>query len=153
MAENIHNFLENYFVEHELKRTDDVVRYVQYIISNNGVETDLSNLSDGIRNAVFRLKNWYESQQIRPPEVGNIVVFTDYFGEPHVVVKITRVECVLYKDFTSEMALAAGVEDGNVETWKTTKHDMIVADCNQSDITFHENIEIMAVWFDKLYPS
>lgn len=153
MADQIHKFLEKYFVENGLHRGHQNVRYVQFSLSNNAADDNFPKLYSGKKYALFRIKQWFASQNITLPEIDDIVVLTGYYGEPRAVVKLTQVEIVAYKDLTKEMALAAGVADGSVEAWKKSRHKYIEADCNSIDIIFNEDIEIMAAWFDLLHPK
>lgn len=153
MANDIQNFLENYFLESGLSRGHENVRYLQYLLTDGHSPASFDDLYSGKKNAAFRVREWYISQGIRVPEVDHVVVFTGFFGEPHAVVKITRVETVVYKDITPEMALASGVEGGDVAVWKNTRHEAILADCDTINVTFDERIELMAMWFDLLHPN
>lgn len=153
MADDIHKFLESFLGEQGLHRSHENVIYVQFLLSSDEANYNFNNIFSGKRTALFRLKDWFASQNIPLPQIGYIIVLTDYFGQPHAVVKITDIKTVAYKDFTQKMALAAGVEGGDLDIWRTTRHAAILADCEAMKITFYEDIEIMAMWFDLLYPQ
>lgn len=153
MATGIHKFLANLFEQENLHRTHERVRYVQFVLSDDESGDNLADLISGKKTALFRLKPWLLSQKVPQPLVGDYMVLTDFYGEPHVVVKISKLETILYKEFNKEHAIASGIEDGDVEVWRKTKHAMIVADCESINITFDENVELEAMWFERLYPQ
>lgn len=153
MADDIHEYLSDFLEVQGLHRSHDDVLYVQFLLSNNELDNSFVQIYSGKRKAIFRLKDWFQSQNIPLPKVDSIVVLTDYFGEPHSVVRITEIEKVAYKSFTSKMALAAGVEDGDLDIWRDTRRKAIEADCDAIKIAFNEDVEIMAMWFELLYPA
>ncbi|MBL1419173.1 MAG: ASCH domain-containing protein [Alphaproteobacteria bacterium] len=153
MAIDIQKFLEIFLDERGLHRTHEKVLYVQFILSSDEADYSFKNVFSGKRSAMFRIKQWFTSQDMSIPEIGYIIVLTDYFGQAHAVVEITDIKTVTYKNFTQEMALAAGVEGGDLDVWRATRQAAIMADCEAMKIVFHEDIEIMAMWFDLLYPQ
>lgn len=152
MTDDIHIFLKNLFEESNLHRTHPKVNYVQLELALSDHNNDFNNLLSGKRTAVFRLKQWFVAQKMQPPDIDNILIFTDFYGEPRAAVKVTKVETVIYKEFTKELAMASGVEAGCVDTWKSSRKPHIVADCERIDMTFSEDIEIVAIWLKLLHP-
>lgn len=152
MAEDIHKFLESFLDENGMHRTHKNVIYVQFLLFEDEANHNFKNIFSGKRNAIFRLKDWFVSQNMPIPQIGYIIVLTDYFGQAYAVVKITDIKTVAYKNFTQEMALAAGVEGGDLDIWRSTRHEAILADCDSMEVVFHQDIEILAMWFDLLYP-
>lgn len=153
MADDIHEFLKSFLEEQGLHRSHENVLYVQFLLSNDELDNSFVHIYSGKRKAIFRLKDWFQSQNIPLPKEGTVIVLTDYFGEPHSVVRIIEIEQVAFKNFTSEMALAAGVDGGDLNLWRETRRETIKADCETIKIDFNDDVEILAMWFDLLYPT
>lgn len=148
---DIYKFLENYFAENGLSKTDENVRYLEHNFVENDVEEKRKLLSGEMR-AVFKIRAWLDAQELEPLGEGGILVLADQYGQAFAVVKVADIEIVKYKDVSQKLARSFMIGDGSVESWKDCCHDFLNLECGQLKVDFNADTEILVTWIDLIYP-
>lgn len=153
MNDGIHIFLEAYFVENGLYRSDEAVQYVPFLLTDEQADEDFINLLAGKKRASYRVKKWFTDQNLNQPKAGYIWVFTDLHGLPQAVMKIKSTETIAYGAMTQNISQAIGLGDGSVATWRVKSRKFIQSECETLNIDFNDDTEILISWYDTLYPE
>lgn len=153
MADELQTFLDDYFRENSINRSDAGVRYMYFAYTEADSDEDLANTLSGKKTAGFGVKQWYDIHMAQITPIGKILVITDYHGVANAVVRVVRFETVAYKNFTPEMSAAIGLGDGSLETWRVKRHNLIERDCEETGVEFNDDMELVVFWFEMLYPQ
>ena len=61
---------------------------------------------------------WYEKNNEKLPEIGNMYIVTDWNGKAKAIIEVTKIRKVPYNEITPEFARIEGEGDKSLEYWQ-----------------------------------
>lgn len=120
---------------------------------------DSASLADELADLVLRgVKRatagslWsYEDQGIRPPQVGDLSIVTDWAGQPLCVIETRSVEIVPFGEVTAEFAAIEGEGDGSLSYWRQAHRRYFERECSRAGRQFSESMMLACEQFAVVY--
>lgn len=107
----------------------------------------------GEKRATCSLDVWYSEQGETMPEVGHLMVVTNWDGEPICIVETTSVSKCKYNEVTAEFAALEGEGDKTLSWWKEAHWDFFSKECQELNITPSEDMLLVLEQFQIVYPK
>lgn len=105
----------------------------------------------GEKTASCSMDYWYSHKGETMPEIGHLLVVTDWQGEPKCIVEITSVEKCRYKDVTQEFAAAEGEGDKTLAWWHQAHWRFFSLECEELGIEPTEDMLLVLERFKVVY--
>lgn len=105
----------------------------------------------GEKTASCSMDYWYSHKGETMPEIGHLLVVTDWQGEPKCIVEITSVEKCRYKDVTQEFAAAEGEGDKTLAWWRQAHWRFFSLECEELGIEPTEDMLLVLERFKVVY--
>lgn len=105
----------------------------------------------GEKTASCSMDYWYSHKGETIPEIGHLLVVTDWQGEPKCIVEITSVEQCRYKDVTQEFAAAEGEGDKTLAWWRQAHWRFFSLECEELGIEPSEDMLLVLERFKVVY--
>lgn len=105
----------------------------------------------GEKTASCSMDYWYSRKGETMPEIGHLLVVTDWQGEPKCIVEITSVEKCRYKDVTQEFAAAEGEGDKTLAWWRQAHWRFFSLECEELGIEPTEDMLLVLERFKVVY--
>lgn len=87
------------------------------------------------------------------PEVGQLLVVTNWQGTPICIVEITSVTECQYNEVTPEFAAAEGEGDKTLTWWRKMHWDYFSNECAELGVTANEEMLLVLERFKVVYPA
>lgn len=123
-----------YFCDNE----EDANELAQLVVSGKKRATASSVLS-------------YEYEKEPLPQVGDLNIITDFFDQPMCIVETTKVNIVLFKDVTPEMAALEGEGDLSLKYWREGHKRFFSRECEEFGEEFSEDMPVVFEQFKVVY--
>ncbi|MCH1920720.1 ASCH domain-containing protein [Shewanella sp. A3A] len=107
----------------------------------------------GEKTATCSLNIWYSEQGETMPEVGHLLVVTNWNGEPVCIVEITSVSKCKYSEVTAEFAASEGEGDKTLSWWKKAHWDFFSKECEELNVSLSEEMLLVLERFKRVYPQ
>ncbi|KJS14276.1 MAG: RNA-binding protein [Peptococcaceae bacterium BRH_c8a] len=91
----------------------------------------------------------YDRQSI--PKEGDHSVITDWNGNAKCIVKTIKVQIILYKEITEEMAQIEGEGDLSLEYWKRVHDTYFIKECMRLNKHFTDEMPVVFEEFEVVY--
>lgn len=154
MDERSQKYLDNYLsvlpLEEAEKYTSFSAGYFCADEYNANVCADLILRRE--KQASCSLEYWYSHEGETRPEVGQLLVVTNWQGEPVCIVELTSVSECKYKDITEEFAKAEGEGDKTLRWWRETHWEFFAQECAELGIHPSEEMLLVLERFKVVYP-
>ena len=126
----------------------------EYFFNTQKEADKLANLvKEGKKTATCSLKFAYEKDTtLIKPEVGNLLIVTDFHSNPMVIVETISVQVRRFSDVDSEFAYLEGEGDRSLEYWQRTHRDFFTQECVAYNLKFNEEILLYLEKFKVVYP-
>ena len=105
------------------------------------------------KTATCSLDIWYSEQGEAMPEVGHLMVVTNWGDEPICIVEITSVSKCKYNEVTAEFAASEGEGDKTLSWWKEAHWDFFSKECEELGISPSEDMLLVLEQFRRVYPQ
>ena len=151
MNDDLCAFLDVYLHENGLSKNGDKVKFVHFSNNEEDSTEDLTNLLAGRKHAAFKIKDWFDKQELKHADVGTVLVFADYYGVAMAIVKVREREFVTYGNITERITKAIAIGDGSIDTWKAKRERYIRSNCEVLNTDFNNDLEMIIFWFDIIY--
>ncbi len=106
----------------------------------------------GIKTATCGLKYWYEEGGEEMPQVGHLVVVTDWDGNPTSIIEITSVTESRFSQVTQKFAHAEGEGDRTLNWWRKAHWDFFSEECRKEGIPLSKEMPLILERFKVVYP-
>ena len=106
----------------------------------------------GIKKATASNLLSYEVEGERMPEVGDLSIVTDWYGNPHCVIETTRISLIPFKDMTYDICKREG-EDENLESWRNNHLKFFKTEAEELGFTFTEDMIVVFEDFEVVYTN
>ncbi len=137
-------------VEHERIK----VITVEYFCNSKKEADELAQLVlDGKKTATCSMKYWYDNCDEIKPQVGNIMVITDFEGIPICITQTTSVEIKRYCDVDEDFAYHEGEGDRTLSYWQKAHWQFFSEECQQQGIKPSKEMLLYLERFKVVYPS
>ncbi|MGD1502965.1 ASCH domain-containing protein [Vibrio harveyi] len=107
----------------------------------------------GEKTATCSLDIWYSEQGETMPEVGHLMVVTNWDGEPKCIVEITSVTQCKYSEVTAEFAASEGEGDKTLAWWRKAHWNFFAKECEELNISPSEDMLLVLERFKRVYPQ
>ena len=107
---------------------------------------------EGTKKATASLLFTYEIENKRLPQVGDLSIVTDWYGNPHCVIKTTKVTHIPFKDMTYDICKREG-EDDTLESWKKGHLKFFKAEAAELGFEFSEDMKVCFEDFEVVYSN
>lgn len=105
----------------------------------------------GEKTASSSLAYWYSDKGRDRPEVGELLVVTNWSGEPVCIVEITSVIECKFKEVTGEFAAAEGEGDKTLSWWRKVHWDFFSEECAELGIMPDEDMLVVLERFKVVF--
>lgn len=105
----------------------------------------------GEKQASCSMKHWYSYEGEAMPEVGHLLVVTNWDGKPVCIVEITSVTECRYCDVSAEFAAAEGEGDKTLDWWREAHWAFFSAECEELGIEPAEDMMLVLEHFKVVY--
>ena len=155
MNERSKSYLEQYFSnlpdEVASKYTSFSTDYFCADEYNANVCADL--ILRGEKQASCSLECWYSEQGEKMPEVGHLLVVTNWDGDPICIIEITSVSKCKYNEVTAEFVALEGEGDKTLAWWRKAHWDFFSKECEELNISPSEDMLLVLEQFKTVYPQ
>ncbi|WED24415.1 ASCH domain-containing protein [Vibrio sp. JC009] len=105
----------------------------------------------GEKTATCSMKHWYENGQEEMPKVGDIMVVTDWNGNPTSIIETTEVSVCKFSEVTAEFAASEGEGDKSLEWWRKAHWEFFSDECEKEGIAVSEDMLLVLERFKVVY--
>lgn len=105
----------------------------------------------GQKTATCSLKYWYENDDEPMPQVGYLMVVTDWNGTPVCIIETDSVKVCRYADVSADFAYLEGEGDRSLDWWRKAHWDFFAKECEQLNITPSEDMMLVLEQFHVVY--
>ncbi len=105
----------------------------------------------GQKTATCSLKCWYELDDEPMPQVGDLMVVTDWNGDPICIVEISSVKECKYSNVSAQFAYLEGEGDRSLEWWRKAHWDFFAKECEEQNVKPSEDMMLVLEQFHVVY--
>lgn len=148
------SLIENYW-QHFLAATgrDSATRYsdcFHFGSSADMADALLELVLSGQKRATASALPWYEIENEPVPKAGDLIILTNFAGEPKCVAEVTAVAVLPFRDITWEICKREG-EDENLESWRAGHIHFFTLDGQQVGFEFTWDMPVVFEDFEVVY--
>ncbi len=109
----------------------------------------------GIKKGTSSLHLVYklESEEDKIPELGDLSIITDYYGNPVAIIENTLVEMMPFNEVSPEFAEKEGEGDKSLDYWRRVHKDFFTDELKQYGIKFDERMLVVLEHFEVIYKN
>lgn len=107
----------------------------------------------GEKTATCSLDIWYSEQGETMPEVGHLMVVTNWDGKPMCIVETTSVSKCRYSEVTADFAASEGEGDKTLSWWKKAHWNFFSKECEELNTSPSEQMLLVLERFKLVYPQ
>ena len=130
------SYYESFYFDRSEEAANDLLR----LVLNGKKRATASNLIS------------YEAEGESIPQVGDLSIVTDWYGNPHCVIQTTQVSLIPFKDMTYDICKREG-EDENLESWRNNHLKYFKADAEEHGFEFSEDMVVVFEDFEVIYTN
>ncbi|WP_444995844.1 ASCH domain-containing protein [Aliikangiella sp. IMCC44359] len=153
MNEVQNKFLEKYLkslsAKERIKHPNIIVSYFCADEKNANICSDL--VLRGEKTATCSMKYWYESGLEPMPEIGNLQIVTDWYGNPTSIIEITEVAECKFSEVTTQFAALEGEGDKSLKWWRKVHWDFFSIECRELGIKPSDDMVLVLEKFKVVY--
>ena len=105
----------------------------------------------GQKTATCSLKYWYDSGLEPMPQVGHLMVVTDWYGTPVCIIETDSVKMCRYIDVSANFAYLEGEGDRSLAWWHKTHWNFFQKECKELDIQPSDEMMLVLEHFHVVY--
>ena len=149
---NIRPFWLEYLSETDLD-SETPVYDIFHFDDNKSDANDLADLVlRGEKRATASLLCEYDKENLRPPQVGDLSIITDWDGLPLCVIETTEVEIKAFQDVDEDFAADGGEGDLSLKYWKDVHWAYFERVCRDLDRDMSLEIRVVCERFQMVFP-
>jgi uncharacterized protein YhfF len=118
-------------------------------------KTDANELAEltrsGIKKATASLYQCYALENEPLPEVGDLIVITNWDKEAACIIEIEKIEILPFKDINEEHARIEGEGDQSLDFWRSGHMEFFTQDAKSLGIEFNETMDVVFQTFKVVY--
>jgi len=119
------------------------------INANNCAELVLK----GEKRATASLAWWYENENEPFPEIGQLIVVTDWDKVPKCIIETTSVETRPFKEVDEPFAFEEGEGDKSLAHWRREHWKFFTEECRELKKEPHESMPVVLEQFKVVYDA
>ncbi|MDW7668464.1 MAG: ASCH domain-containing protein [Bacillota bacterium] len=147
MEKDVKKLLEEF--EKSLKNGKENFEKAWHFCADEKNANELAELTlKGIKRGTASLKYWYEVEDERIPEAGDLNIITDWEGKPVCVIKNEKVSVIPFKDVDKDFAFREGEGDKSLKYWRDVHIDYFTKELKEVDKDFNEDMLVVCEEFD-----
>ena len=105
----------------------------------------------GIKKATSPSVWWFEKNDEKFPEPGDLAIVTNWKGEPKGIIKTIKVEIIKFKDITPEYAFIEGEGDRSLEYWKKVHWEYYSNEMKEFGESPNDEMDIVCEYFERIW--
>ena len=105
----------------------------------------------GEKTATCSMKYWYEAGLEPMPEVGTLLVVTDWNGSPTSIIETVEVSECKFSEVTAEFAALEGEGDKSLKWWRKAHWEFFSAECEEQGLTPSNDMVLVLERFKVVY--
>lgn len=147
MKKEVKKLLEKY--KESLKKGKGNFEKAWHFCADEKNANELAELTfKGIKRGTASLKYWYEVEDEKIPEEGDLNIITDWEGKPVCVIKNEKVSIIPFRDVDKDFALREGEGDKSLKYWRDVHIDYFTKELKEVDKEFNEDMLVVCQEFD-----
>jgi len=134
-------------------KLDENIKYCEsfhFDLSERVANHLLSLVLKGIKTATASCLLYYEKTCEKIPKVGDFNIVTDWEGNPHCIIKTTKVSILPFNEITYEICKREG-EDDTLQSWKDSHQRFFSKQGESMGFEFSETMEVVFEDFEVVY--
>ena len=147
--EYLNKYLEKISPEQRVSYQDVMADYFCADEKNANICSEL--ILRGEKTATCSMKYWYETGLEPMPEVGTLLVVTDWNGNPTSIIETTEVSECNFSEVTAEFAASEGEGDKSLEWWRKAHWDFFSAECKEQGLKPSNDMVLILEKFKVVY--
>ena len=148
-TEYLNKYLDKLSPEQKQKHQNVVADYFCADEDNANICSEL--ILRGEKTATCSMKYWYESGLEPMPEVGTLLVVTDWNGKPTSIIETTEVSECKYSEVTAEFAASEGEGDKSLDWWREAHWDYFSTECQKQGLQPSTDMVLVLEKFKVVY--
>jgi len=108
-------------------------------------------VTQGIKQATATSQWYYDRMQEALPQVNDLAIVTNWYGEPKAVINTTRVESIAFYKITAAFAQIEGEGDKSLDYWRKVHIAYYSREMTPFGESFNENMIIICEYFQTIY--
>jgi uncharacterized protein YhfF len=126
---------------------------VGYFADNQKDADELGELvRAGIKTATCSSLWWYEAAGEAPPKVGDLVVITNWAGDPLCVIETTEVQIRPFDEVDAQFAYDEGEGDRSLDYWRRVHTEFFTRELAEIGRELSESMPLVCERFRKVFP-
>ena len=147
MDKEVKKLLDKY--QEFLKKGKGNFNKAWHFCSDEKNANELAELTlNGIKRGTASLKYWYEVENEKIPEVGDLNIITDWEGKPVCVIKNEKVLIIPFKEVDEDFAYREGEGDKSLKHWRDVHIEYFTKELKELGIEFNEDMLVVCEEFD-----
>ena len=118
-------------------------------------ETDANQCAElvvnGIKKATATSLWWFEKNESKLPQTGDLSIVTDWYGNAMAIIKTTKVEQIPYNKITAKFAEIEGEGDKSLAYWKKVHKAYYTREMKAYNKHFDERMIIVCEHFKSVF--
>ncbi len=147
--EYLNKYLEKLNPEERGIHRDVMADYFCADEENANICSDL--ILRGEKTATCSMKYWYESDLEPMPKIGNLLVVTDWNGNPTSIIEITEVSERKFSEVSAEFAALEGEGDKSLDWWRKVHWDFFASECKEQGLEASNDMVLVLEKFKVVY--
>jgi uncharacterized protein YhfF len=94
---------------------------------------------------------WFEKNNEKLPEVGDLAIITNWNHEPKAIIRTKKVKIVKFKDITAAYSFIEGEGDKSLEYWKKVHWNYYTNEMKKHNEEPNENMKIVCEYFETIW--
>lgn len=107
-------------------------------------------VNDGIKTATCSAKILYDLNKETLPQIGTLILVTDWSGNPVCVIRTTKIELKKFEEINEVWARKEGEGDFSLACWRDAHEKFFRAVLNEHGIDFQKDLILVCEEFEKL---
>lgn len=113
------------------------------------VELVLSGVKRGTSSSLWV----YEKEGEAIPQVGELSVILNWYGEAKCIIQTVDVKIIPYLDVTEDFAAREGEGDKSLAYWKSVHEPFFIRECSRVGLIFDYSMPVICESFELIYKT
>jgi len=148
----IEKFWQEFLTASKLAENTKYSESFHFDLSERVANHLLSLVLKGIKTATASSLLYYENTGEKIPKVGDYSIVTDWEGDPHCVIKTTKISILPFNEITYDICKREG-EDDTLQSWRDSHQRFFSKQGESMGFEFSEAMEVVFEDFEVVYRS
>jgi uncharacterized protein YhfF len=145
------NLWNRFTRQHRQYKNSSIPNHFYFCDNEHDANTCAELVVQNIKQATAPSIWWYEYHNEPMPKVGTLFIVTDWHGEAKVIIEVTKLEQIRFKDVGEAFAYTEGEGDRSLAYWRKVHRAYYTREMEKAGAHFNENILISCEYFKLIF--